>query len=95
VKIDEFKASRPTAYCPGDSSSQRRNPAEPLRDPIAKGLSNLISPNQLSLINKLSKRLILNPESACREMYQANLSEFSRKAASALIERLNAMLREQ
>jgi hypothetical protein len=28
-------------------------------------------------------------------MYQANLSEISRKAASALIERLNEMLQEQ
>jgi len=88
-------------YCDEDglNDSLRRSgdnsPAAPLRDPIARGLSNLISANQFALINKLAKRLNLNPESACREMYQANLNEISRKAASALIERLNAMLREQ
>jgi Rad52/22 family double-strand break repair protein len=70
-------------------------PAAPPRDPIARSLSSLISPNQLTLINKLAKRLKINPEVPCQEMYQANLSEISRKAASALIERLNAMLQEQ
>ena len=83
----------------GSNDSSRRTgnntPAAPPRDPIARGLSNLISPNQLALINKLAKRLNLNPESACREMYQANLNEISRKAASALIGRLNAMAQEQ
>ena len=83
----------------GSNDSSRRTgnntPAAPPRDPIARGLSNLISPNQLALINKLAKRLNLNPESACREMYQANLNEISRKAASALIERLNTMMQEQ
>jgi hypothetical protein len=83
----------------GSNDSSRRignnTPASPPRDPVAMSLSNLISPNQLALINKLAKRLNLNPESACREKYRANLNEISRKAASALIERLNTMLREQ
>jgi len=70
-------------------------PTAPPRDPIAKNLASLISPNQLALINKLAKRLKLDPEAACREMYQANLNEISRRAASALIERLNAALQEQ
>jgi hypothetical protein len=80
-----------------DSSRRRGNngPATPPRDPIAKSLTNLISPNQLALINKLAKRLNLDPEAACREMYRANLNEISRRAASALIERLNATLQKQ
>lgn len=65
------------------------------RDPIARNLSSLISPNQLALINELAKRLKIDPEVPCQETCQAKLSEISRKAASALIERLNAMLQEQ
>jgi hypothetical protein len=80
-----------------DSSRRMGNnaPATPQKDPIAKALADLISPKQLALINRLAKILKIDPESACQEMYQANLNEISRKASSALIERLNAMLREQ
>src|SRR5262245_44930857 len=80
-----------------DSSRRMGNkaPTAPPRDPIAKTLADLISPKQLALINRLAKTLKLDPESTCQEMYQANLNEISRKAASALIERLNATLQEQ
>jgi len=67
----------------------------PPRDPIAKTLPDLISPKQLALINRLAKTLKLDPEATCQEMYQAKLNEISRRAASALIERLNATLQEQ
>jgi hypothetical protein len=83
----------------GSNDSSRRmgnnTPATPPRDPIAKTLADLISPKQLALINRLAKTLKLDPEVACQEMYQAKLNEISRRAASALIERLNAMLQEQ
>jgi hypothetical protein len=80
-----------------DSSRRMGNnaPATPPRDPIAKTLADLISPKQLALINRLAKTLNLDPESACQEVYQAKLNEISRRAASALIERLNATLQEQ
>lgn len=80
-----------------DSSRRMGNnaPATPPRDPIAKTLADLISPKQLALIDRLAKTLKLDPEVACQEMYQAKLNEISRRAASALIERLNAMLQEQ
>jgi hypothetical protein len=80
-----------------DSSRRMGNkaPTAPPRDPIAKTLADLISPKQLALINRLAKTLKLDPEAACQEMYQAKLNEISRKAASALIERLNMMMQEQ
>jgi hypothetical protein len=80
-----------------DSSRRTGNkaPTAPPRDPIAKTLADLISPKQLALINRLAKTLKLDPEAACQEMYQANLNEISRRAASALIERLNTTLQEQ
>ena len=83
----------------GSNDSSRRTgnkaPTSPPRDPIAKTLADLISPKQLALINRLAKTLKLDPEAACQEMYQANLNEISRRAASALIERLNTTLQEQ
>ncbi len=80
-----------------DSSRRMGNNAStvPPRDPIAKTLPDLISPKQLALINRLAKTLKLDPEATCQEMYQAKLNEISRRAASALIERLNATLQEQ
>ena len=83
----------------GSNDSSRRTgnktPTAPPRDPIAKTLADLISPKQLALINRLAKTLKLDPEAACQEMYQAKLNEILRRAASALIERLNATLQEQ
>jgi hypothetical protein len=80
-----------------ESSKRTGNYAQalPPRDPIAKNLASLITPSQLALINKLAKRAKLDPEVACQEMYKANLNEISRRAASALIEHLNATLQEQ
>jgi Rad52/22 family double-strand break repair protein len=80
-----------------DSSRRMGNkaPTAPPRDPIANTLADLISPKQLALINRLAKTLKLDPEAACQEMYQAKLNEISRRAASALIERLNTMMQEQ
>jgi hypothetical protein len=80
-----------------ESSKRTGNYAQaaPPRDPIARNLASLITPSQLALINKLAKRLKLDPEVACQEMYKANLNEISRRAASALIEHLNATLQDQ
>lgn len=60
----------------------------PSFNPLAQTRGEMISPNQLSLINKLAKSARLDPEIACREMYKAALPEISRRAASQLIEHL-------
>lgn len=57
-------------------------------NPLAQTRSDMISPNQLSLINKLARSARLNPETVCQEMYKATLPEISRRAASQLIEHL-------
>lgn len=54
-------------------------------NPLAQTQNELISPNQFSLINKLARSAQLEPESVCQEMYQATLSEISRRAASNMI----------
>jgi hypothetical protein len=82
----------------GGKPSRRPDNYEPTStpsDPIAKKLSDLITPNQLGLINKLAKRARLDPEVLSQEMYQAHLNEISRRAASALIDHLNAQLQQR
>lgn len=60
-------------------------------NPIAQTVADLVPPKQLNLIRKLAEGLNLDPESICQELYCAELDEISRKAASALIDRLNAI----
>lgn len=57
-------------------------------NPLAQTRGEMISPSQLSLINKLARSARLDPETVCQEMYKATLSEISRRAASQLIEHL-------
>jgi hypothetical protein len=82
----------------GSELSRRQDnhaPTPPPSDPITKKLSDLITPNQLGLINKLAKRSKLDAEVLCQEMYRAHLNEISRRAASALIDHLNAYLQQK
>jgi hypothetical protein len=70
---------------------------QPLRHPIRSPRSCpiLITPNQLGLINKLAKRAGLDPDVLSQEMYRASVNKISRRAASALIDHLNAHLQQQ
>ncbi|MCI0338627.1 MAG: RAD52 family DNA repair protein [Acidobacteria bacterium] len=60
-------------------------------NPIAQTVDELVSLKQLNLIRRLAENLKFNPEDVCHELYRARLEEISRKAASALIDHLNAM----
>lgn len=67
----------------------------PSFNPLAQTRGDMISPNQLSLINKLAKSARLDPEIVCREMYKAALPEISRRAASQLIDHLQTLAPRQ
>lgn len=79
-------------YRNDDKQNEASPPASshhaPSFNPLAQSRNDMISPSQLSLINKLAKSARLNPETVCQEMYKATLSEISRRAASHLIEYL-------
>lgn len=64
-------------------------------NPLAQTRGDMISPNQLSLINRLAKSARLDPETVCQEMYKAALPEISRRAASRLIEHLQTFSPKQ
>ena len=77
---------------PGEPSrpAEERAPAAFPADPMARTAADLISPKQFGLIRKLAASRKLDPEAVCRELYRVELSGISRKAASALIDHLNA-----
>jgi hypothetical protein len=63
-----------------------------LSNPIARTINELISPKQIALIKRLAADADLDPEELCQETYHAGVGEISRRAASALIEHLQAGL---
>ena len=80
---DEEKGSESAGQTSGTHSQRVSNP-------IARTMNELISPKQINLIKKLAADAQLDPEEICQEMYHAGVAEISRRAASALIERLQA-----
>lgn len=78
----------------GSKRTERREAARPVTYPIARTITELVTPKQLFLIRKLAENHDLDAEAMCQESYHAGLDEISRRAASALIERLNAMSEE-
>jgi hypothetical protein len=77
----------------GDSAGHSGGTQLPrLSNPIARTINELISPKQLNLIKKLAAETGLDPEEICQEMYHAGVEEISRRAASALINHLQAVL---
>ena len=75
----------------GESAGQPGGTQFPrLSNPIARTINELISPKQINLIKRLAAEAQLDPEEICQEMYHAGVGEISRRAASALIERLQS-----
>jgi hypothetical protein len=82
---DEEKSSEPA-----DQSNGSQIPR--LSNPIARTINELISPKQIALIKRLAASSSLDPEELCQKTYHAGVEEISRRAASALIEHLQAGL---
>jgi len=57
-------------------------------DPIAKSLSELVTTKQLGMIRAVERELNLNADLMCLELMKCNVSELSRRAASALIDKM-------
>lgn len=71
----------------GDESPTEHLPQQP-RDPLAKTLADLITPKQLVAIRAIAHAQGLQAEQECQKIYNCQLEELSRQAASALIDQL-------
>jgi hypothetical protein len=60
------------------------------RDPVAKTMADLVTPKQLVAIRAIANAQQVNAETECMEIFKCRPEELSRRAASALIDRLKS-----
>ncbi len=76
------------------NADTRSSVAEPARfpsDPVAKTLSEMISTKQLGMIRAIARENGVDADQECESLMKCQVSELSRKAASALIDRLQTI----
>jgi hypothetical protein len=81
-------------YRDEDRPGETHRPAtsKPPANPIAQNIGELLTTKQSALINKLAQRLRREADDVCYELFHARLNEISRRAASQLIDHLEAAL---
>lgn len=62
--------------------------AENIENPIAKNLSDLITAKQLGFLRATAREKQIDPDEFCQSVFNCKTDELSKKAASALIDRL-------
>jgi hypothetical protein len=70
---------------------QEYRPAPPpsaIRDPLAKSLSDLVTPKQLGMIRALARECKLDAEAECQAEFRCKTDELSKRAASSFIDHL-------
>ncbi len=66
------------------------------RDPLAKSMSDLVTPKQLGMIRALAREANVDAEEECQQVLRCRTEELSKKAASSFIDHLkNAQHGEQ
>ncbi len=60
-------------------------------NPVAGSLAELVTAKQLGMIKALSREAGVDPDEECRSVMQCGIGELSKRAASALIQRLQNM----
>ncbi len=64
-------------------------------NPIAKSLSDLVTAKQLGMIRAISREIGIDVEEECNSVMQCKTDELSKKAASAFIQHLQDMQKQQ
>jgi len=58
------------------------------RDPLAKSMSDLVTPKQLGMIRALAREAGIEPDDECRQVMRCGTEELSKRAASSFIDHL-------
>jgi hypothetical protein len=58
------------------------------RDPLAKSMSDLVTPKQLGMIRALAREAGVEVEEECQQVLRCRTEELSKKAASSFIDHL-------
>lgn len=64
------------------------SPQSPPRDPLAKTLTDLVTPKQLRMIRALSREIGCDPDQECQALMRCGTEGLSKRAASSLIDHL-------
>ena len=64
-------------------------------NPIARSLSDLVTAKQLGMIRAIAREMNINPDEECNTVMSCKTDELSRKAASAMIQHLQDLQKEQ
>jgi hypothetical protein len=64
-------------------------------NPIARSLSDLVTAKQLGMIRAISREMNIDADEECNQVMQCKTDELSKKAASAMIQHLQDVQKEQ
>lgn len=64
-------------------------------NPIARSLGDLVTAKQLGMIRAISREMNIDPDEECNTVMQCKTDELSKKAASAMIQHLQDLQKEQ
>lgn len=64
-------------------------------NPIARSLSDLVTAKQLGMIRAIAREMNVDPDEECNAVMECKTDELSKKAASALIQHLQDLQKEQ
>lgn len=64
-------------------------------NPIARSLSDLVTAKQLGMIRAIAREMSIDPDQECETVMQCKTDELSKKAASAMIQHLQDLQKEQ
>jgi hypothetical protein len=84
-------AQREQIARPPQLQPQPHPPAPPpgqIRDPLAKSVSDLVTPKQLGMIRALAREAALDPDEECLRVFRCKSDELSKRAASSFIDHL-------
>jgi len=61
------------------------------RDPLAKSMSDLVTPKQLGMIRALAREAGIDADEECRQLLRCGTEELSKRAASSFIDHLKGL----
>ena len=59
-----------------------------IKDPLAKSMTDLVTPKQLGMIRALAREAALDPDEECQRVFKCHYDELSKRAASSFIDHL-------
>jgi len=76
-------------------SPEKVEPSQFPTEPVAKSLSDLVTPKQLGMIRAIAREIGVDADEQCSAAMKCKTSELSRRAASSLIDHLRDMQDQQ